>query len=226
MSLVFNMVGGSSGGGSDTYAFIIVAYPVGSTCTATDGTTTLTAPDTSGSWVCKVPNAGTWTITSTDGTDTATAQVIISAEGQSESVELLYRLYLYNRGDQCTSITGGWSNNHGGGSGVNINTDNIEIYQIATSGRGASVYSTNQINFTDYSTIHFLFTNSAAGPIVKGGIADVTSYTTVTFLAATEFPASASEAEMVVDISAYTGLHYPRVNGGTSTLRIYAVWLE
>ena len=46
-------------------ATIHVTYPAGSTCTATDGVTTLTAPDTSGTWDCVVPNAGTWTISST-----------------------------------------------------------------------------------------------------------------------------------------------------------------
>lgn len=93
MSLVLNMVGG--GGADDTFAFIIATYPAGSTCTATDGATTLTAPDTSGSWVCKVPNAGTWTVTVTDGTDTASTAVTITTEGQSESVALSYALYLF-----------------------------------------------------------------------------------------------------------------------------------
>ena len=46
-------------------ATIHVTYPAGSTCTATDGVTTLTAPDTSGTWDCVVPNAGTWTVSST-----------------------------------------------------------------------------------------------------------------------------------------------------------------
>ena len=44
-------------------ATINVTYPAGSTCTATDGKTTLTAPDTSGTWACIVPNAGEWTVT-------------------------------------------------------------------------------------------------------------------------------------------------------------------
>lgn len=103
------LIFGGSGGGSDTYAFIVVAYPSGSTCTATNGTTTLRAPDTSGSWVCKVPNAGTWTITATDGTDTASTAVTITTEGQRESVTLEYRVYLFKAGDQCTDVTGGWN---------------------------------------------------------------------------------------------------------------------
>lgn len=93
MSLVFNMVGGSSGGG-DVFAFILATYPSGSTCSATNGTTTLSASDTSGFFVFKIPTPAsvpeTWTVTSTDGTDTASTTVVISTEGQSESVELSY----------------------------------------------------------------------------------------------------------------------------------------
>lgn len=81
---------GGGGSGGDVYAFIVTTYPAGSVCTASNGSTTLTAGDTSGSWVFKLPAAGTWTVTSTDGTDTATATVVISTEGQSESVELSY----------------------------------------------------------------------------------------------------------------------------------------
>ena len=43
-------------------ATIHITYPAGSTCKATNGATTLTAPGTSGTWDCVVPNAGTWTI--------------------------------------------------------------------------------------------------------------------------------------------------------------------
>ena len=67
-------------------ATIHVTYPAGSTCTATDGVTTLTAPDTSGTWECVVPNAGTWTV-SEDGlgiSDTCE----ISTDGQEVSVDI------------------------------------------------------------------------------------------------------------------------------------------
>lgn len=99
------LIFGGSGGGSGPYAFIVVAYPAGSTCTASDGTTTLTAPDTSGSWVCKVPNAGTWTISCTDGTDTASANVSITTEGQREEVALSYTIYLVQDGQLILTPT-------------------------------------------------------------------------------------------------------------------------
>lgn len=54
----------SSGG---VAAFAHVTYTAGATCTATDGVTTLTAPDTSGSWIVEIPTAGSWTFTAVNG---------------------------------------------------------------------------------------------------------------------------------------------------------------
>lgn len=67
-------------------ATIHVTYPAGSVCTATDGVTTLTAPDTSGTWECIVPNAGTWTVSVND---TVSDSVEIVAEGSE--TELIFR---------------------------------------------------------------------------------------------------------------------------------------
>ena len=89
-------------------ATIHVSYPSGSTCTATDGVTNLHAPDTSGTWVCVVPNAGTWTISCADGDSQTSAVVTISTDGEEKRVTLSYMLYLYNQGDTCDAVTGGW----------------------------------------------------------------------------------------------------------------------
>lgn len=71
-------------------ATINVTYPAGSTLTCTDGTITLTAPDTSGSYSFIVPNAGTWTVSSTNGSQSDSEAVSITADGQSVSVTLAY----------------------------------------------------------------------------------------------------------------------------------------
>lgn len=63
---------------------INIAYPAGLACTATDGVTTLTAPDTSGTWACVVPNAGTWTITAGD----FSADAVMTTSGQTETVRV------------------------------------------------------------------------------------------------------------------------------------------
>lgn len=63
---------------------INIAYPAGLACTATDGVTTLTAPDTSGTWACVVPNKGTWAITAGEWS----GEVVITATGQTKNVRL------------------------------------------------------------------------------------------------------------------------------------------
>lgn len=78
-------------------ATINITYPAGSTCTCSDGTTTLSAPDTSGTWACIVPNAGSWTVTATDGNDSTNKSVSITADGQTENVVLSYTLVLYEK---------------------------------------------------------------------------------------------------------------------------------
>ena len=72
-------------------ATIHVTYPAGSTCTATDGVTTLTAPDTSGTWDCVVPNAGTWRFSSSAAPWYEEATV--TADGQTLEVDIS-KLYL------------------------------------------------------------------------------------------------------------------------------------
>lgn len=65
-------------------ATINIAYPAGLACTVTDGVTTLNAPDTSGTWVCVVPNAETWTITAGEWS----GKVDITATGQTKTVRV------------------------------------------------------------------------------------------------------------------------------------------
>lgn len=61
-------------------ATIHITYQAGSTCTATDGVTTIPAPDTSGTWDCVVPNAGTWTVTIANGEDVGSVAVEVQQE--------------------------------------------------------------------------------------------------------------------------------------------------
>lgn len=83
---------------ADPYAVIGVTYPSGSVCTCTKGSKTLTAKDTSGKAIFVIPEAGTWTVTATDGTNTKSESVEITSDGQSVSVELVYEFVLYDNG--------------------------------------------------------------------------------------------------------------------------------
>lgn len=73
-------------------AAIGVIYPAGAVCKCTNGATTLTAGDTTGSWAFLVPNTGTWTVTATQDADTDTTTVNVLA-AQYYTAELSFQLY-------------------------------------------------------------------------------------------------------------------------------------
>lgn len=91
------------------FAVISVTYPAGSVCTCTKGTKTYQAKNTSGLALFAVPETGDWTVSCTDGTQTASATVSITAEGQGATAKLAYNLRLFDNGDECTDVTGGWT---------------------------------------------------------------------------------------------------------------------
>lgn len=99
------MVGKTNvGGGTKLFAAIGVTYPAGSTLTCTNGTKTLKAKTTTGQWVFAIPEAGTWTVTATDGTHSKSQDVSITGEAQFESVELSYAVLYYENGTEHISM--------------------------------------------------------------------------------------------------------------------------
>ena len=99
---------GGGGGSGKLFAAVQVSYPIGSTCTATNGSKTLKANDSSGLALFSIPEPKalpeTWTITATDGTNTKSVSVEITEKGQIMSVELTYRTVIFS-----TTAYSGWS---------------------------------------------------------------------------------------------------------------------
>ena len=135
------------GGGTKLFAAIGVTYPAGSTLTCTNGTKTLKAKTTSGQWVFAIPEAGTWTVTATDGTSTKSESVSITTEGQSVKVELNYRLWLYKDGEQKVA----WAGYDQGG--VNGATLQSGYMRIIPNGYKPYLYTPDKVNTAGYSTL-------------------------------------------------------------------------
>ena len=151
-------------------ATINITYPAGSTCTCSDGTTTLSAPDTSGTWVCTVPNAGKWTVSSTDGDKSKSADVVITTDGQTESVTLLYITHLFNNGDTCDAITGGWGIGSTSAGSASISGQQISI--AANAQKSFSCGPKNKIDVSEYEAL------SVAVDSIGGGELSVYLYAT------------------------------------------------
>ena len=141
-------------------ATINVTYPPGLSCTATDGTTTLKAPDTSGTWACVVPNSGTWTVSLDNG---FAEDVTVTTDGEAITLD---KWYLYNSGDEHEVTTGGWiaeklkgcvdtASEHT----LTKNTDNLSLYVKAraitagVSGGGACIRNAEPLSLRGYTTL-------------------------------------------------------------------------
>mgnify|MGYP006935595405 FL=1 len=146
-------------------ATIAVTWPSGSTCTAKCGGTTLTAPDTSGSYTFTVHAAGSWVVSCSGGGNSASATVSITASGQSKSVMLAYTkipAFTYtgqfkivdDSGNEITSTTTNNWNIRLLTSGTLTFTDlrgttSIDVFLVG--GGGGSPSKTTS---TDYGTVH------------------------------------------------------------------------
>lgn len=159
-------------------ATINITYPAGSTCTCSDGTTTLSAPDTSGTWVCTVPNAGKWTVSSTDGDKSKSADVVITTDGQTENITLQYITHLFNNGDTCDAITGGWGTGTTSTGSASISGQQISI--VAYAEKSFSCGPKNKIDVSEYEALSvtvdsigngslsvYLYATSISNPVAK-----------------------------------------------------------
>lgn len=179
-------------------ATINVTYPAGSTCTCSDGTTTLTAPNTSGTWACIVPNTGTWTVTSTSGTETDSKAVTITTDGQSTSVELSYALFLFKPNAPSDIIAGEWE--RPGNSTVTAEAElAVKSVNNYNGDRLISVRTKGQIDLTEYSTLQA--TCKASG----GSNTKLEVYSGSSVVASTAIGTDLTT--VTVDISALSGLH-------------------
>lgn len=179
-------------------ATIDITYPAGSTCTCSDGTTTLSAPDTSGTWACIVPNAGTWTVTSTSGTETDSKAVTITTDGQSTSVELSYALFLFKPNAPSDIIAGEWELT--GNSTVTAKAE-LEVASVNNYNRyeTISARTKGRIDLTEYSTLQA--TCKASG----GSNTKLEVYSGSSAVASAAIGLNLTT--VTVDISALSGLH-------------------
>ncbi len=144
---------------------ISVTYPSGSTCTAKCGSTTLTAPDTSGTATFTVTFAGNWVISCSGGGNSASATVSITASGQSKSVSLSYnKIPAFSYTGECKVVDDS-------GNEISSTTTNNWNIRLLTSGTltftdlrgttsidlflvGGGGGSSSRTESGDYGTIH------------------------------------------------------------------------
>lgn len=195
-------------------ATIHVTYPAGAVCTATDGVTTLTAPDTSGTWDCVVQNAGTWEIKIDD-------YLFDSVQvGENGHEFTLNKWYLVKNGDVCQYFTGGW----------NVIGDNIGSYEIATDGlyavhgsldgsRYVCWITKNKVDLTNIKSIH-AYGKATYNPSYMTLMLSITDNANGYYWGdqlSYNSKQNETEAELILDVSGYSGEHYVRLMHQSNT---------
>lgn len=232
--------GGGGGIGSSAFAVIAVTYPAGSTCTCTCGSKVLRAKDTSGSYLFLIPEAGTWTVRCTDGTDTASTAKSITKQYQVEKVELSYRYYLLKDGVQNTdAAAGAWTWIGYSNKGSITCANGKMLVQMSMDYGGSenlytgAAYHKNKVNVANYSKLKCTVTavSNVGGTSycpkigltsdALSGYADISADPT---LAAS---VNASVGTLSIDISALNGAYYVVVQvPGNDSVTVSNIWLE
>ena len=199
-------------------ATINITYPAGLACTATDGVTTLTAPDTSGTWTCVVPNKGTWTVSLSSG---FTEKVTVAVTGESHTIN---KWYVYKDGDQYTDLTGGWVKQSGTASitfGDNMITIDSKTSTNQPKGR---VHTTNSLNLSGFTSLKANITIKQYNATVSSASAGVHN-SSGKDLASTS---TKSNAIVSVDISSIESLSeiHPFFYENAAKANLLQMWLE
>lgn len=205
-------------------ATIHITYPAGSICTATDGTTTtLTAPDTSGTWECVVPNAGEW-VFSLDGKFRET--VLITENGQTETIN---QWHMYNNGAElCDIISFNPVSDVFSAYVTPIkNSDHINFLNSGAV-RGSGVYA--NVDLTGFTKLCFQITASGSYINTNGGmyVAATTNNLWGQKLASTDISYSSEKAIFVVDVSGFSGEYSCCIGEWSNNydIKLYRMWLE
>jgi hypothetical protein len=214
------------------YAVIGVTYPSGSVCTCSNGSVTLTAKDTTGKAIFVIPSAGTWTVTAVSGSKSTSKAVSITAEGQVETVELTYGLYIFKNG---SGLTSGYSiKSNSMISAPTVSSDTISWSGNSDSG-GVAFYIDPAVALSGYTKLCVDFEcsynyggNYGMGFGVGTDAAASTTINNTNWTAKVTSTAQGTIARNTVqcDISALTDSEYIKIVGSYSAGKIYNIWVE
>ena len=223
------MIGRTNAGGTGRlFSIIAVSYPEGSVCICTNGTSTLKARDTSGKALFNVP-VGSWTVSCTDGSSTASQTVSITAEGQDERVTLSYNFVLFASG---SGLAAGYTAESKTTAAYSF-TDSALVFNN-NKAQGLKGLITPAIDLTDFSKMLVTYKDVAyydEGTTGKGFVgvtdkeySDWGSYNSPGFSKYIR-PSSGGDTQEL-DISDLSGNHYFALSGDWFAITVTSIIFE
>lgn len=217
---------GGGGGIAEAYAAIGVTYPAGSVCTCTKGTKTLTAKDTSGSYLFLIPEAGTWIVSCTDGTDTASESVAITAQYMATTLTLSYSYVLFDRSVNTFNEISAGLTMQSALSVNNYSSTFVEIQGTGTNNNRGSWSVPLPADISGYSRIQIYGYSGVSDTRHKFGVTSaIAADTSDTWIAFAQIPTTADPPTEIPLSADMAGKYFTfRVNG-TKTIYISSVKL-
>lgn len=142
-------------------AVLRVLAPTGSIVTAVKGSIVKTVPSNrafinnddinfaSYYFMFTYEEYGEWTVTSTLNNESTNDLVIINTN-KEYSLILLYKKYIYNIGDICENVSGGWT----GYRNFSFTSNYINI-PLSSGGDNADIFTQGQVDVTDFNFLVF-----------------------------------------------------------------------
>lgn len=220
--------------GTSFSATISITYPAGSTCTVSNYKKTWTAPNTSGSWTFKANEVGYYTVKAVKGSQSKSAAVKITTEGQVETVALSFALDVYNAGTFGTDSSGTkFSATCYTTNGYNKITENSNnLYWWCDPNTNNLFCILPSINPSGYSTLKMQISASDMNGAGQFGLATGSDRGTGDYAAKSSFSAFTGAKLLSVDISnVSSGKYYAKLTQAgksdrATTANITRVWLE
>ena len=210
------------------YGFWGVIFPPGSACTLTNGTRTYKAPARAveiGRYTFPIPASGTWTVSCTDGTHTASKTQTISTQYSYFATTLAYQLYIFKAGVGMTSgYSASFAPYTSSGSASNSISSNAITWATNASYGGNMVISP-AIDLSSYKTLHVEldYTGQYDNGRVTFGVGNSTIGTSVD--ASTTDTYNTSKHTITIDVSAINSKLYIKSYSRQSAGRFYNIWL-
>ena len=198
-------------------AIINITYPPGLTCKATNGSTVLTAPDTSGTWACTVNKAGTWTVSLSNG---LSETVTIAATGESHTVN---KWYLLRDGVANQTYKFGEGQLRSGMSVSVTSGDGVLVCKPPKSNESVGVATLTPLNLTGFTKMSAEY---SGGAIRLGGYTALNGGWNNSNTPVVGTAASAASGTVDVNVADNTDELYVGIGWKTSTIKMSNLWLE
>lgn len=185
----------------EPFALLCVTYPSGAACVCTDGTTALSAKDTSGYVTFELPNIGTWDVTITQDVHSKSQSFNITQKDSIVEIALDFHTY------QVESVGTYYFTK---GSVSNPNPSLYDgVYESNNKGK-RSTYAVSKITFSGYDVFRVYIRSNADGnyDYTIASTIDAASYPTA-YNSATTKASTRGNQQSGKLITNYTLVEYP-----------------